>query len=151
VGRAQDPSGPGDPGSTRRGRAADAPRYTGFERFHDDSEAPYYRSERRRLSPEQTWSAIKDKLVRLLDGLAGEAASGRIDITPDRIHRWHRFLFSEDFYSGGDVRRLPTQYPVRLETPDGFRVRMQSGTDSAGVTRELAGCLRRLLRRRGGA
>jgi len=36
---------------------------SGFERWEDDPDAPYYRSQRRNLTPAQTWSAIAERIA----------------------------------------------------------------------------------------
>lgn len=102
--------------------------YTGFERFHDDPDAPFYRSARRNLSPQATWLAVQDKLRHLVERVHEEAGEGPIRMSVDRIQRWHRFLFAEDFREGGVLRHGPTYYPVRFV--DGGRTRQLTAAGS---------------------
>ncbi len=56
------------------------PAYTGFETFRDSDISPYYRSELRRLSPDETWAAINARLLGLLRGIHARTLRGPVAI-----------------------------------------------------------------------
>jgi len=61
-----------------------------------------------------------------------------VAITTDQLHRWHRFLFREDFGSAGKVRRGSSEYPVVVIEGDGeVRRRPQRGSDPQRIGPEL--------------
>lgn len=111
---------------------------TGFEAFEDDPDAPYYRSQRRPLTPEQTWNAINEELVKLVRSVSAAAQHGPLRVDPDLLCRWHRRLFGKDFYSGGLFRSGPGYYPVVLADRTAGRERQQEGADPDKVRSELA-------------
>lgn len=114
-------------GSRRLG-SFPVPEYTGFETFQDADGAPYYRSERRRLSADDTWAFINQRLHGLMQGVHSRARRGPVPITPDQLRRWHRHLFGEDFMSGGQTRHGDIEYPVSIRGADGSGVRRQRGS-----------------------
>lgn len=111
------------------------PAYTGFETFRDSDISPYYRSELRRLSPDETWAAINARLLGLLRGIHARTLSGPVAIDPAQLDRWHRYLFGQDFHGAGRIRRGNVAYPV-LTDRDGPE-RLQRGTAPARVRGEL--------------
>lgn len=111
------------------------PSYTGVETYRDIDISPYYRSELRRLSPEETWAAINARLLGLLRGLHAQALIRPIAIDPGQLDRWHGYLFGQDFHGAGRARRGNVAYPVQAE--DGGPERLQRGTDPDRVRQEL--------------
>lgn len=135
MGRANNPAKGGQQ-PPRRGSQR-VPTYTGFESFRDSIDAPYYRSERRRLSPEETWTFINQRLHGLMRGVNDMARTRPVAITPGQLHRWHRYMFGEDFGSGGQVRQGDIEYPVRTVEKGTVRERRQRGSAPDRVRGDL--------------
>lgn len=112
----------------RTGDTQASPAYTGFETFRDSESGPYLRSELRRLSPEETWSAINSRLHGLLRGMVERTRRGPIRITPCDLDRWHAYMFGKDFVSAGQIRRGDVEYPVRVMARGEVRERRQRGS-----------------------
>lgn len=113
------------------------PAYTGFETFRDSESGPYLRSELRRLSPEETWSAIDSRLHGLLRGMVQRTRWGPIRITPGDLDRWHGYMFGKDFVSGGQIRRGDVEYPVRVVAGKEVRERRQRGSAPDRIRSDL--------------
>lgn len=111
--------------------------YTGFESFHDDPDAPFYRSVRRHRSPQATWVAVQDKLRHLVERVHEEAGEGPIAMSVDRVQRWHRVLFAEDFHEGGVLRPGPAYYPVRFVDAGRTRQLTVAGSEPEAIELEL--------------
>lgn len=113
------------------------PDYTGFESFRDSDISPYYRSELRRLTPEETWTAINARLLGLLRGIHSRTLGGPVQIDPAQLDRWHGYLFGQDFMGAGRTRRGNVTYPV-LVVDDGKSVeRLRQGPSPELVRGEL--------------
>jgi hypothetical protein len=104
------------------------PLRTGFEAFRDSDDAPYYRSELRRISPEETWQAANERLSGVIRAVVEQARTRPLRITPGQLHRWHRFLFKVDFSSAGAVRHSDVLYPVRVIADGALSTRHQRGS-----------------------
>lgn len=113
------------------------PAYTGFEAFRDSESGPYLRSELRRLSPEETGSAINSRLHGLLRGMVQRTQRGPIRITPRDLERWHAYLFGKDFVSAGQIRRGDVEYPVRVVARGEVRERRQRGSAPDRIRSDL--------------
>jgi fido (protein-threonine AMPylation protein) len=107
---------------------------TGFEGFEDDSESPYYRSQKRALNPVETWTAIHERMVATLGQLRDDARYGPVRIHPDRIVTWHRRLFDADFWMAGSLRTADTEYGYL--DPNRGRLRRR-GSDPARLRADL--------------
>jgi fido (protein-threonine AMPylation protein) len=141
MGRANNPAKGGQHPTPRRGSPR-VPTYTGFESFRDSDTAPYYRSERRRLSSEETWTFINQRLHGLMRGVNDLARTGPVAITPDQLHRWHRYMFGEDFWSGGRVRRGDIEYLARIVEKGAVRERRQRGSAPDRIRGDLEAACR---------
>lgn len=113
------------------------PDYTGFESFRDSDISPYYRSELRRLTPEETWTAINARLLGLLRGVHMRTLRGPIDVDPAQMDRWHAYLFGQDFTGAGRTRRGNVTYPVAVADHGKVVERLQQGTPPERVRGEL--------------
>lgn len=123
-------------------RQLSAPVYTGFETFEDSDSAPYYRSERRRVSADDTWAFVNQRLHGLMQGVYSQARRGPVPIGPDQLHRWHRYLFGEDFMSGGEIRRVDIEYPVSIRDAGELGVRRQRGAPPDRIKDDLEAACR---------
>lgn len=101
---------------------------SGFERWEDDPDAPYYRSQRRNLTPAQTWSAIAERIARALLAVDAETQGGPVHFTVDRLCRWHRSLFAADFHAAGRLRRADVEFAY-LDPERGRRARRGAPPD----------------------
>jgi fido (protein-threonine AMPylation protein) len=108
---------------------------SGFERWEDDPDAPYYRSQRRNLTPAETWSAIAERLTRALLAVDSETQRGPVKLTVDRLCRWHRGLFVADFHSAGQLRQADVEFAY-LDQQHGRRARRGAPVES--IAAELA-------------
>ena len=68
---------------------------TDFEGFHDSPEAPFYRSGA--SSPDETWAEAIRRLNLVIESAAQAARHGHIDMTVERVCRWHRGIFLTTF------------------------------------------------------
>jgi fido (protein-threonine AMPylation protein) len=113
------------------------PDYTGFESFRDSDISPYYRSELRRLPPEETWTAINARLLGLLRGIHTRSLRGPVEIDPAQLDRWHAYLFGQDFTGAGRTRRGNVTYPVAVADCGKVVEHLQQGTPPERVRGEL--------------
>lgn len=100
----------------------DVPLVSGFERWEDDPDAPYYRSQRRNLTPAETWSAIAERIARALLAVDAETQGGPAHFTVERLCRWHMGLFAADFLGAGELRRADVEFAY-LDPERGRRAR----------------------------
>jgi fido (protein-threonine AMPylation protein) len=113
------------------------PDYTGFESFRDSDISPYYRSELRRLPPEETWTAINARLLGLLRGIHTRTLRGPVEIDPAQLDRWHAYLFGQDFMGAGRTRRGNVTYPVMIVDGGKATERLRQGPAPELVRGEL--------------
>jgi fido (protein-threonine AMPylation protein) len=112
----------------------DVPLVSGFEDYEDDPDAPYYRSQRRNLTPAQTWAAIAERIPRALLAVDAQTQRGPLRLEVDRLCRWHRGLFAADFHSAGQLRTADVEFAY-LDPERGRRARR--GTPPDRLTAEL--------------
>jgi fido (protein-threonine AMPylation protein) len=101
---------------------------SGFENYEDDPDAPYYRSQRRNLTPAQTWSAIAERIARALLAVDAETQRGPLQLNVDRLCRWHTGLFASDFHGAGQLREADVEFAY-LDPQRGRRVRRGAPPD----------------------
>jgi fido (protein-threonine AMPylation protein) len=101
---------------------------SGFENYGDDPDAPYYRSQRRNLTPAETWAAIADRIARALLAVDAETQRGPLRFEVDRLCRWHRSLFGADFHGAGQLRRADVEFAY-LDPERGRRPRRGAPAD----------------------
>lgn len=73
-------------------------------RYRDNEDSRFYRTDR--LSPEETWLALRDNLGRVLMDAQRAFWRGRLEMDPERVRWWHGAIFARHFpHDGGRFRR----------------------------------------------
>jgi len=101
---------------------------SGFEDYEDEPDATYYRSQRRNLTPAQTWSAIAERIARALLAVDAETQRGPLHLDVDRLCRWHTGLFAADFHGAGQLRQADVEFTY-LDPQRGGRARRGAPPD----------------------
>jgi fido (protein-threonine AMPylation protein) len=68
---------------------------TGFEGFRDSPEAPLYRAGA--SSPDQTWAEAARRVNLVIESATAAARHRPIEMTVERVCRWHRGIFLTTF------------------------------------------------------
>jgi hypothetical protein len=77
---------------------------SGHPPYSDNEDSPFYKTDR--LSPEDTWRALSDELVRVLMGAQRAFWRSRLEVDPERVRWWHGAIFARHFpHDGGRFRR----------------------------------------------
>jgi len=108
---------------------------SGFEGWEDDPDAPYHRSQRRNLTPAETWSAIAERIARALLAVDAVTQRGPVRMTVDRLCRRHGSLFAADFHGAGQLRQTDVEFAY-FDPEHGRRARRGAPADR--IAAELA-------------
>ena len=77
---------------------------SGHPRYRDNEDSRFYTTDR--LSPEETWRALRNELGRVLMGAQRAFWRGRLEMDPERVRWWHGAIFARHFpHDGGRFRR----------------------------------------------
>ena len=77
---------------------------TSHPRYRDNEDSRFYKTDR--LSPEETWRALRDELGRVLLDAQRVFWRGRLEMDPERVRWWHGAIFARHFpHDGGRFRR----------------------------------------------
>ncbi len=116
---------------------------SGFEGFRDSPSAPFYRSSAR--SPNDTWTETIRRLEDVISSAIAATRHNPIDMTVERVCRWHRGVFLTTFpHDAGRIRTdyEPTEFAVPVTIDGEMTVTPMSGALPRAeiVTRLQAAC-----------
>jgi hypothetical protein len=105
-----------------------------LRRFRDKEDSRFYRTDR--LSPEETWLALRDELGRVLMDAQRAFWRGRLEMDPERVRWWHGAIFARHFpHDGGRFRRERAFFGV---VTDGGGMRQIEGSPPEALRGDLA-------------
>ncbi len=102
-------------------------------RYRDNEDSRFYKTDR--LSPEDTWQALSDELVRVLMDAQRAFWRGRLEMDAERVRWWHGAIFARSFpHDGGRFRRERAFFGV---VTDGGGMRRIEGSSPGALRRDL--------------
>ena len=100
-------------------------------RYRDNEDSRFYKTDR--LSPEETWRALRDELGRVLMDAQRAFWLGRLEMNPERVRWWHGAIFARHFpHDGGRFRRERAFFGV---VTDGGEMRQIEGSPPDALRR----------------
>jgi hypothetical protein len=103
-------------------------------RYRDNEDSRFYTTDR--LSPEETWRALADKLGRVLMDAQRAFWRGQLEMTLERVRWWHGAIFARHFpHDGGRFRRERAFFGV---VTDGGSMRQIEGSSPDALLDDLA-------------
>jgi fido (protein-threonine AMPylation protein) len=103
-------------------------------RYRDNENSRFYKTDR--LSPEETWRALRDEMGRVLMDAQRAFWRGRLELDPERVRWWHGAIFARSFpHDGGRFRRERAFFGV---VTDGGGMRQIEGTSPDALISDLA-------------
>jgi fido (protein-threonine AMPylation protein) len=113
---------------------------TGFAGYADDPEAPFFQSRPR--SPEETWAEAEQRLARLLSSVRDAAEVAPVEMSLDRLARWHQAIFKSTF--SAEAGRLRGEHEqasftvILIEDGDARRTPMNGAEGGPELRRRLS-------------
>ncbi len=102
-------------------------------RYRDNEDSRFYKTDR--LSPEDTWRALRDELGRVLMDAQRAFWRGRLELDPEPDRWWHRAIFARNFpHDGGRFRRERAFFGV---VTDGGGMRQIEGSPPDALRQDL--------------
>ena len=106
---------------------------TSHPRYRDNEDSRFYKTDR--LSPEETWRALRDELGRVLTDAQRAFWRGRLEMDPERVRWWHGAIFARHFpHDGGRFRRERAFFGV---VTDGGGMRQIEGSPPHVLRQDL--------------